>query len=79
MSLEDLSVSSQAQDWAADVRLEIHLVGKAVQLAYEKVASQDVNAANRRTFCLFAEFSGTRRRSHVAVSSIALRYTYSVQ
>ena len=46
MSLDDLSASSQAQDWGAGVRLGIHLARQAVQLAYEKVESEDVNSAN---------------------------------
>ena len=46
MSLDDLSASSQAPNWGAGVRLGIHLARQAVQLAYEKVASEDVSTAN---------------------------------
>ena len=50
MSLDDLSASSQAQDRGAGVRLGvrlgIHLARQAVQLAYKRVQSEDVNTAN---------------------------------
>ena len=46
MSLDDLSASSQVQDWGTGVRLGIHLARQAVQLAYDKVQSQDVNITN---------------------------------
>ena len=36
-SLDDLSSSSQAQDWGAGVRLGVQLARQAVQLAYAKV------------------------------------------
>ena len=47
MSLDDLSASGQAQDWGAGVRVGIHLARQAVQLAYEKVDSEDVTFFNK--------------------------------
>ena len=44
--MDDLSASSQAQDWGAGVRVGIHLARQAVQLANEKVDSEDVNFFN---------------------------------
>ena len=50
MSLDDLFASSQAQDRGAGVRLGVRLgillARQAVQLAYERVQSEDVNTAN---------------------------------
>ena len=46
MSFDDLSASGQGQDWGAGIRVGIHLARQAVQLAYEKVESEDVNSAN---------------------------------
>ena len=46
MTLVDLPGSSQAQDWEFGVRLGIHLARHSVQLAYEKMESEDVNTAN---------------------------------
>ena len=44
--MDDLSASSQAQDWGAGVRVGIHFARQAVQLALEKVESEEVNTAN---------------------------------
>ena len=48
--MDVLSASSQARDTRAgvclDVCLEIHLASQAVQLAYDKVQSENVNTAN---------------------------------
>ena len=45
--MENLSVSSQAQNWGAGVHVRNHLARQAVQLAYEKVDSEDVTFFNK--------------------------------
>ena len=45
--MDDLSASSQAQDWGAGVRVRIHLARQAVQFAHEKVDSEDVTFFNK--------------------------------
>ena len=77
MSLDDLSASSQAQDWGAGVRLGIHLARQAVLLAYEKVESEDVNTANTDKLGIAHDFgviSESKMFLFLALIYIASRY-----